>query len=242
MFIRKKGKSLYVVANHRVAGKVRQQIVACLGQTAEIDDALARLTFSVHLQREWVKESVSRPWNDDATRIPDLWRKDRRYVERKLGLDLDNFIARRRHISWLSVKGEHRVKYRAAFYRWADPQIDAYLQQKHEKDIEKQVRKLAKTESQLTRLWEIVPAADRPAMEAKVLEKVRQTRELRGYIDVVPSDGSELHSSGTTTEPDVVPEDGHSRTHSGTTHAPGNVVPEVRRSRRVPGTTYSEVP
>lgn len=90
-FVRKKGKSFYLVHNVREDGRVRQVHLACLGNRPRVTDEAIEQVASVHpqLQIDWqavrnrASETFSAPYSD-AEGLRDLT-----HAMRELALDLD---------------------------------------------------------------------------------------------------------------------------------------------------------
>jgi hypothetical protein len=171
-FMRKKGECYYMVENHRVEGKVRQQILACLGRTTDIADAIATNESSL---RFW-REHASRSWDERQKRWPRKWFEQHRRVRHKLR----NEILRRLRYECDYGTREARMACREelrAFDAEANSRVDAFLMAEHEKDVRKCERWITSRELNLAHLWKLVPEADRAAVEARVRQKVAEHEE-----------------------------------------------------------------
>lgn len=218
-FMRKKGECYYVVENHRVNGKVKQNILACLGRTNDISDAIAREQRSL----EWSRECASYPWNRDEERWPRHWHDRRRRIGRKLRYEI---WSKSFDLDWedkAAVKA-HRDEL-ARFDANKGKHIDAFLRAEHQKEVCKYKRWIAQAEQNLANLWKLVPEADRAATAEIVLQKVRKSQEKMAQLSaafnqmrgVVPDAASRPPDSGTTGQEDVVPELVQELHSSGTT-------------------------
>jgi hypothetical protein len=124
MFIRKKGGSYYMVENRRDGGKVKQSIVAHLGTSDKLDDAIVREMHSIESNERW------RGCLDDKIK-PSQWRRACANLTRKQHLDFDSYC-------W-SVSPEERKKAGTGFYKqwqeWRKAKVDDHLKAKHAKKL-----------------------------------------------------------------------------------------------------------
>lgn len=236
MFIRKKGGSYYMVESRRENGKVKQSIVAYLGNSTNLAEAIARET-------ETVERNARRPASDYKVN-PKQWRAACRRE-----LDFDGYC-------WtLTKEASRKPGLYETWKKWRDAKVDADLRAKHTKWLTARDKRSNSHKANLAKLWALVPEAERTATQADV-EKIlkAQRQEFEAFVRRLQSIGktvvpavSNVVTTASTTQPisTVVPEPSTRSANLCTTADESatiaGVVPEVSPTWHKDGTTYAEL-
>jgi hypothetical protein len=170
MFIRRKDSCYYLVENHRVNGKVRQKIVAYMGRDATIEDRLCSLSQSL--------SSL----------------KGLRFLEqpRKPGRSEHRSIVERPDVARKAVPEDDPRKSNNGLEiaPWSRRKRSAYTKAEHEEDLQRCDNQIAHIESQLAKLWALVPSAERAKVRAYIKKRASQIEEehleaLRGLAEIL---------------------------------------------------------
>lgn len=230
-FIRAKklrGVTYYaLVENHRDGGKVRQRVLAPMGRSSKIEDAIFLAECAVRI----AERQLATSWNQEWSRFrPETRCRIRARLLKELRLGFDVFVRNRADYQALTPEQKRAAWHKKypelnkAFYEWQDEQIKAHIKEKHEQTVIQPANKeLATAKAHLKALWNFIPedehSAVRGAVDAIAADYDRQEREYARRIaailgGVVPQPRPAEPDVSTT---GVVPHQLHTCNSAGTT-------------------------